>query len=518
MGNANDKIITEGFPVTMACFGKHFILDGKSIPADSAGDTWQSTWTAGGDMIYMNDDGSGIMPTTNAYHHNGLSVLKGTPEEPAGLTGYVLNPGIKGDSLINENMQYHGIYNGGKYSGYYSSDIYDIDGVLYYNLLYSRQVPGDWSFDFCSIMKSLDGGANWINHLGQVNTRLPIGVADSFFAHKDWGWVSFIKYGQGGKAPESGVDGSGRYIYLVAAVYQGIGLARIKREDMPSLDPAKVEYYCGPDGFQADGMNDAYWTADINAYTKIGPVDDRKQWTSCAIVYNEVLKRYITTSFHGDSFVRPPILCSLTMREAPHPWGPWTTLLEEHINDREDINFAWLFLTQKYTSRDGKKMWATVSGEDAKYKLNFIPVYLTTEPKTALSAHEAVSNGVALTKPFDGYAGSGCAGDFTVAGSYCEFVLDAPASGEYILNFAYHAPLRGATVALTLNGEYIDALKLGWCNQPALGNIMTDMSMMLTMAKGKNHLRFISREEDNRLGFYLESVSYALYAATAFFS
>jgi len=71
-------------------------------------------------------------------------------------------------------------------------------------------------------------------------------------------------------------------------------------------------------------------------------------------------------------------------------------------------------------------MWATVSGEDHKYKLNFIPVYLTTEPKTTLMVQEAVSNNVAAVNPYEGYAG-----DFTVAGSYCEFVLEAPLSGSF---------------------------------------------------------------------------------------
>ena len=95
------------------------------------------------------------------------------------------------------------------------------DGVLYQIRHAWSPTPLLWPpVDSC-IIKSPDGGRNWVDHLGRTNpVELPTGT-HSMFPALPWSWFNFVQYGKGGAAPA--IDRADEYVYLTAAEY----LARV---------------------------------------------------------------------------------------------------------------------------------------------------------------------------------------------------------------------------------------------------------------------------------------------------
>ncbi len=293
----------------------------------SNGDTWDAAWRADDTLLFQHNDGTGF--DNGTYVHDRICKLQGTPQNPPSLLGTDLNPGVLSTTL-----------NG---SPCYSTGLYEVDGVLYHNVCYSQQTPGDFVFHHTSIIKSLDGGKNWINHLGQTNAMPPDNTNQCMFPSDNWGEVNFVKYGAGGAA--SDVDNAQTYVYLTAA-WGDFRLARVARSDLPTLDPKKIQYYIG-----GDGMLDSSWINNIARSVAV----PTPTVSPTAMVYDEVLGRYLMTSFASDSWVTPPIESSLRIMEAPHPWGPWTLLLDENVQNLEGDNLTWAFLMPKFTSADGSE-------------------------------------------------------------------------------------------------------------------------------------------------------------------
>ncbi|MBC8003688.1 MAG: DUF4185 domain-containing protein, partial [Opitutaceae bacterium] len=313
-------------PLTFAAFGHRVIAPGSG--GYSNGDTWDGAWSADDTLYLQHNDGSGF--NNSGYVHDRLTKLNGTPQMPGTLSGMDLNPGILGSSLNGPC---------------YSTGTYEVDGVLYHNVCYSQQIPGAWVFHHTSTLKSTDGGRNWINHLGQLNVLPPDNGATCLFASEAWGQVNFVKYGRGGATPV--VDNAQQYVYLTAAS-SGLRLARVARTNLAKLDRSTHEFYVA-----GDGMLDSSWTNDIAR----GGIVPTPSSSPTAIVYNDRLGRYLMTSFSSDSWQTPPIESTLRVMEAPHPWGPWTMVLEENVNHRESDNLTWGYLLPKFTSEEGKKMW-----------------------------------------------------------------------------------------------------------------------------------------------------------------
>jgi hypothetical protein len=257
----------------------------------SNGDTWDAAWGTNDTLYFQHNDGTGF--SNGAFVHDRICRLQGTPQNPPSLSGTDLNPGTLGTSL-----------NG---SPCYSTGLYEVDGVLYHNVCYSQQIPGAWVFHHTSIIKSLDGGRNWINHLGQTNVMPPDNTNQCMFPSESWGEVNFVKYGRGGTAPA--IDNAQTYVYLCAA-WANCRLARIARADLPTLDKAKIQFCTG-----SDGLVDSSWTNNI-AFSAPIPTPTT---SPTAMVYNEGLGRYLMTSFSSDSWQQPPVESTLRVMEAPHP-------------------------------------------------------------------------------------------------------------------------------------------------------------------------------------------------------
>lgn len=442
-----------GPAVTLAAFGNRVVAPGSSSGV-SNGDTWDAAWSADDSLFFQHNDGTGF--NNGSYVHDRICRLQGTPQNPGSLAGADLNPGILSTTL-----------NG---SPCYSTGIYEVDGVLYHNVCYSQQIPGAWVFHHTSILKSVDGGKNWINHLGQVNVMPPDNTNQCMFPSESWGEVNFVKYGCGGSAPA--VDNAQTYVYLCAA-WADCRLARVSRADLPKLDRSKIQFYTG-----GDGMLDANWTNNITLSVPV----PTPSVSPTAMVYNEALGRYLMTSFSSDSWQSPPIESTLRVMEAPHPWGPWTLVLDENVNNFESDNLTWAFLVPKFTSADGRKLWMSVAGR-SPYGLQFVPVYLSTQPVQKQEAEGANITGGFVTNSIPGYSGAGYVSGLNALGKKCEFTFAIQTPGIYLLQFRYDTSAY-RNLGLYVNGQSRGTLKLGKSEQTYA--TWTQMSAVCWLGAGTN--------------------------------
>jgi hypothetical protein len=461
---------------TLAAFGPRVLVPGMT-GTNLYGDTWDGAWSSNGVLYLQHNDGIGFNGV--AFVHDRLCRLEGSPQVASSLSGTNLDPGKLSNSLLG--------------SPCYSTGLYEVDGVLYHNICYSQQVPGAYVFTNTSTLKSTDGGKNWINDLGQTNTMPPNDVNDSMFPSGKWGEVNFVKYGAGGVAPD--VDNAQTYVYLCSGT-DGFRLARVLRTDLPKLDRTKIGYYKG-----GDGMLDSNWTNDIDRSVVFTSLPS----SATAMTYNEGLGRYIMTSFNSDSFASPPVESTLRVLEAPHPWGPWTLLLDENVNDEEGDNLTWAFLMPKFTSSDGTKMWMSVAGR-APYGLQFMPIHLTTQLVQMQEAENSVITGGFVATNVPGYSGSGYVSGMSNIGDKCDFAFAAAAAGQYIVQVRYNT---GAyrNLGFYVNGKSRGPLLLGKSEQTYA--TWTDISLVTWLASGTN---LITLQCDDSVGSVnLDKVMLALY-------
>lgn len=468
---------TKSLPITLVGFGHRVLMPGMN-GSGTYGDTWDATWSSNDDFYMQHNDGVGF---GGQYEHDRICKLEGSPEKSNALIGTNLNPGILSDTF--------------KGTPCYSTGLYEVDGVLYHNVCYSKQTPGAWVFHHTSIMKSIDGGKNWMNHLGQSNIMPPDSLENSFFSKEEWGQVNFIKYGRGGIAPN--VDNAQTFVYLSAPNKDGLMLARIKRTELPKLDKTKLQFYKN-----GDGMLDENWSNEIaNAVTVKSP------WAWTGILYNEAKERYIMTSFSSDSWLKPPIESTLRILEAPHPWGPWSLVLDENVNFKEGDNLTWAYPMQKYTSIDGNKMWMSTSGR-APYGLQFVPVYLTTEPVQIIEAENAKLIGCVIEKEIKGFSDATYVSKFDTKGDECQFKSRIDTAGGYILNIRYNSNAY-QIVGFYINNEKIRNLKFGKSEQKYA--VWSNLSIMVWLDKGENLISF--KCESNLTGsINFDKLSFALYS------
>jgi len=548
-----------GRPITLAGFGTTVDVPG------SYGDTWASAWSADDSVIFMNNDGTGITGAgsgTRYYPaHACINYVPPnfTPENHASLTNQrdgrrIIHPIDKNDFTA----KYFSNFQGPQPWYPYSTDIYEVDGVLYCNFIYSFQIPGNWGFLYSNFMRSTDSGRTWQNHKGQTDTRTEANWTDAFFP-EGWENPRFVKYGRGGIAPN--VDGAREYVYFSSAYVQskykppggeehgGNYIARIKRSDL-------LEWKTTPDGngnnvrkkleflsygwintlADAQAVSDRHWTTD---YSRARPIGNSPFFN---IVYNEKLKRYFGTSNDGDCFQEPKVECSIFMLEAPYPWGPWTEIIDEHMTAKADDNLSWSFLSQKYISSDGYKMWVAVNGAHAElnhinkegYILKFLPAYLTSEPVQTVMATDTARvsvNGLAqqtqreyrwgsVTGSSIGYGG------FTQDGNNLTFNIYASSAGDYIVNFRYRTkgvppwtniaafrrdPL--PSISLYVNNNKAKQLRLGRSIQTYAE--WTEMSIFLRLNAGSNTITFQRDRGDISDSVVISRLKYALYTGTS---
>jgi len=389
----------------------------------------------------------------------------------------------------------------------YTSSLYEVGGVLYQIHVYSIQQPQNWHFYHASIFKSTDGGANWTNPLGQVNTVMPDTIADSSFPDAKWSEVKFVKYGQGGAAPN--IDNAQSYVYFYTeddGIWDNYYMARMLRTDLPSLDKTKIQYFTG-----GDGSLSANWSSSITAAVPIISATNRASVTS-SMEYDYGLDRYIMVDMGYQGVLDPGFEQSARILEAPHPWGPWTVLLEQNENNEAGGGANWPFLMQKYASTDGQKVWMDYQG--TQYGLSFMPLYLTSQPVQTLEAESAALTGTSTASSVAGYTGSGYVTSFDTVGDKSQFNATVSSTGAYILKFRYNTAA-DKTISLYVNGVKKQQLLLGNSTQTTLGLTWQDITAFAWLTSGSNTVT-VQYDSGDSGNLNLDSLKLALYSTVEF--
>ncbi len=463
-------------PVTMVGFGQ------VVVPGGSQGDTWDSTWLADGSVLFQNNDGAG-WGGSDFNNHDQISELTGTPETPGTLSGSNVS------SFLGDT---------------YSSGLYEVDGALYHIINYSTQDPENWVFRNPSILKSTDDGANWINYLGQTNTLTPDNATGSMFG--DWSLVMFVKYGIGGDAPA--IHGAENYVYLFRPNAGNLFMARILRSDLTAwtttFDRGDIEYLTNTDG--------STWSTNIaNAVSVYSGIV-----SPTSIVYNYGLQRYIMTAFKSNNFLNPIVESTIFIGEAEYPWGPWTDVLGENVNQKENDNLSLAMLTQKFKSTDGKKMWTATSGKQGTgvYGLQLLPMYLTSATPQTIEAESATLSGVvtpspsASPTPKPGYTGSSYVTSFNTIGDKVTFTASIANAGAYILKMRYNTTDH-QIIGFYVNGNKVGDVKLGKSEQTDI--TWTEVTMFAWLTSGSNTIAF-QLDSSNTGNLNVDHLKLALYS------
>ena len=493
----------EGADITAAAFGDIYDTSDGGQPMGKgggfatlpSGDTWYTTW-AKDDTLYVNvDDGLGFEDPDGKHVmlRNCLCMLTGNPNESTdGFRGVNLNPGSRGTTIPNsKNKGPHG----------YTSSLYELDGILY-------QIRHAWSptkelwppIDSC-IIKSSDGGRNWVNHLGQTNAALATG-ANAMFPALPWTWMTFVQYGKGGVAPA--IDHADQYVYLTAA---GEYLTRVPRQKLPDLNKADLQYYRGA---PRDGMLDASWSS---APADAGKISETEGFNGLStIVYNFGLKRYVATAcayyfapgegFHDTGKARFIIL------SAAHPWGPWKLVTSYGIWGRAGWNMV---MANKFTSNDGLKMWYNFCGEYKGdlwyYGFQYMPLYLSTGAVDLYEAEAAKLTGAQTTSTYPGVSGTGYIQNFTKPGDRAVFELNnVNRTGWHIVRIRYTSPkINGGIMSIHVNGRKVKRVTFSLNNSDCNPELnWADRSDIYYLKHGRNTFEIRQDPGDSGEGLMID--------------
>lgn len=437
-------------------------LQGREEPpggqtGPSSGDSWESCWGADDSLFVVHDDGfgfglhvAGVAPYIRGpvkpdydfivpYVNHGLCRIDGDPNlATESVRGVNLNPGLYSYTL----------------AATYSRDVIEVDGILYAVKAYSNQRDKDFDwihfrFFNVSLVKSTDGGRNWVNNLGQRNAPPPNNREQCMFPDPGMTWPAFIHYGKGGKAPA--VDNADKYVYLLSHASfggsamnpdrSGAYLARIPRATIANLDKNDIQYYTG-----GNGMADPSWSKSI---ADSRPVLSVANEVCPKVVYNDAFKRYLMCDEWPSG---------LTLYTARRPWGPWTKLVSHWLPGTYWGSLA----CNKWTTADGKKMWYIASGgykgDLYPYGLLFNPVYLSRGAVDVYEAADAKRSGALVVKT--DVDGSRYVTGFAKPGDGLHFSVDKIyGKGWHIVRFEYASTKKsGDSISVYVNGRKVQRI------------------------------------------------------------
>ncbi len=265
--------------------------------------------------------------------------------------------------------------------------IWSMDGVLYMTVC--RQTYGtQQTSQNCSIIKSANGGQDWITANGQ-NISPPKDAAAMFNARQNSA-PFFLMYGRDGLAPAQ--DNASKYVYLYTAASgttaiwnngDGLYLARVLRSDLRAntFDASTYTYYKG-----GDGMADSSWDSDpanaIPVLSKQGSISMTAPfWVPPAKIAGSTTGRYLLPMWYQDS-ANAPIHTVWDLYESPTPWGPWTAF---QTMDWPGYAFYNVAVWQPSLYDSGASITLTATGDNdqlppikTKYSPHFLEVELST--------------------------------------------------------------------------------------------------------------------------------------------
>jgi len=335
---------------------------------NSAGDEWAPTWADDGNLYSGNDDGSSF----GGIGDRSVAFGKLTGDDPSQLKG----------TTVSDMGAYGQEPAGPDKANWKTMNSYCVDGVLYMfvtRCLYPEQ-SGDARhrhiFKNSSIIKSMDKGMTWMRSAAE-NYEHPM------FPGLRFGAPYFVWYGRNGAAT---MDNADKYVYAVSnnghfEDGDNYVLGRISRGRLPDLKAADWQFYAG-----GDGMSDGSWTGAMNSSAPV--LQDSLNCSMTGMTYISGLGRYLMVVWHYTTYdLRADPRTINDYYEAPKPWGPWTKfktvdtgkmgwyvpIIAQKFQSGADANSVncVLFPTGNYQNR-------------SLYKLNYIPITLSTIPLPAL--------------------------------------------------------------------------------------------------------------------------------------
>lgn len=151
-----------------------------------------------------------------------------------------------------------------------------------------------------------------------------------------------------------------------------ITLMRAPKESV--MDRSKYEFYQG-----TDSTGNPVWTTDLTRKKPVFYNPDGVGWNTSAS-YNPGLNRYLLITQHNKSFSG-----SIGIFDAPHPWGPWTTVLYTNNFGAGNIPQKTFFFnfSNKWLSADGKQFVLIFTGIDELDSWNVVKgSFISTENTT----------------------------------------------------------------------------------------------------------------------------------------
>lgn len=335
--------------------------------AKSHGDEWAPTWADDGALYTGNDDGSNF----GGIRAGSMAFGKVIGDDLHSLTGVTISDmGRFGDD-------------GGRpdHANWKVMNSYCVDGVLYMfvtRCLYPEQ-SGDKNnrhiFKNACIIKSTDKGKTWTRSADE-NYDHPM------FPGLRFGAPYFVWYGQDGAASADNAD---KYVYAVSnnghfEDGDNYVLGRVSRSKLADLNGADWEFYAGE-----NGMRSSSWVHDMNASKPI--LSDPLNCSMTGMTYIPALRRYVMIVWHYKTYNL--LVDARTINdyyEAPAPWGPW---MKFKTVDTDQLGWYVPIIGQKFqASVDANHVNCVLfpTGNymnSALYKLNFMPITLSTTPVPA---------------------------------------------------------------------------------------------------------------------------------------
>jgi hypothetical protein len=374
----------------MPAFGSEPIIGATfgpiSVNEATVGDIWSSTWAGNGAIYAVQDDS--MFPDGSTAN---LAISRLDGDDPQHLTY----------TLINKMQEYGkaGAAFGIEKGTWKAAGIISADNALYVSVnrvLFSsidRKRRRIETVD-ASIIKSTDGGMTW-TRTSEENLKRPMFPSNRFSN------PVFIQYGKNASVSAHGSD---CYIYAVSsngpwshADYLILG--RVLRGKIGHLNGADWEFYRGGG---RDGMRDNQWTHDASRATPILSDPDNLGWTN--VTYLPQLGRYLMGQWHWLTGRWHEGDCTWVLREAPTPWGPWTTVATRVWDMYHDYYFP--VLAPKFISDDGLHIHVFTAGwgkyTSILYRLSVMPITLVTRRSLSFSKdHLEFGDTLGQTRPAD---------------------------------------------------------------------------------------------------------------------
>lgn len=314
-------------------------------------DLWPVTWGPDNNLYAAWGDGGGFGGSdSDGRVALGFARLEGSPEHFRGIN---LNGGK--DALHPATFPKRGKTGG----------LLFVDGTLYASV---NLQDGDWPNVDHVLFWSHDRGATW--------TRAP------WLFPRGSGNFQPGKFLNAGRDYSGLPDALGAYVYIYGprqSAARGndarLYLARVPRRRL--AERAAYEFYAG-----TDASAHPRWTPEESLAQAV--FVDSNGVTSCAVVYNPGLRRFLLSCFHTGPG-------ELGIFDGPSPWGPWTTVAYDEAWGGMGRNGEGLTcdFPQKWMSADGLSLWCAFSvyGPGAKQGIHAHDRFNLVKATLRLAAH-----------------------------------------------------------------------------------------------------------------------------------